>query len=64
MTAASDFKKTLTRTYQSDFVLPSELPEQIAVQGFDALSELIRIPINTAINDRIDRTATPKPDSI
>jgi len=36
-------------TYQSDFTLPSELLEKIAVQGFDVLPELIRIVINAAM---------------
>ena len=36
-------------TYQGDFTLPSELLEQIAAQGFDALPELIRIVINAAM---------------
>ena len=36
-------------TYQGDFTLPSELLEQIAVQGFDVLPELIRIVVNAAM---------------
>jgi transposase-like protein len=36
-------------TYQGDFTLPPELLEQIAVQGFDVLPELIRIVINAAM---------------
>jgi putative transposase len=37
-------------TYQqSDFTLPTELLEQIAEQGFDALPELIRIVVNEAM---------------
>jgi transposase-like protein len=36
-------------TYQGDFTLPSEMLEQIAVQGFDVLPELIRIVINAAM---------------
>ncbi len=35
-------------TYQSDFTLPTELLEQIAVEGFDVLPDLIRIIVNTA----------------
>jgi len=36
-------------TYQSDFTLPSLLLEQIAIQGFDVVSELIRIVINAVM---------------
>jgi transposase-like protein len=36
-------------TYQSDCTLPDELLEQIADQGFEALPELIRTIINTAM---------------
>jgi len=36
-------------TYQGDFTLPSELLEQIAIQGFDFLPELIRIVVNAAM---------------
>ena len=36
-------------TYTDDCTLPAELLEQIASQGFDALPELIRIVINTAM---------------
>jgi putative transposase len=36
-------------TYQGDFTLPNELLEQIAIQGFDILPELIRIVINAAM---------------
>jgi putative transposase len=36
-------------TYQNDFTLPSELLEQIASQGFEALPELIQIVINAAM---------------
>jgi len=36
-------------TYRSDFTLPSELLEQIADQGFEALPELIRIVVNAAM---------------
>jgi transposase-like protein len=36
-------------TYQEDFILPSEMLEQIASQGFDILPELIRIVINAAM---------------
>jgi transposase-like protein len=36
-------------TYQNDFTLSSEMLEQIASQGFDALPELIRIVVNTAM---------------
>ncbi len=36
-------------TYQSDFTLPTELLEQIAVEGFDELPDLIMIIVNAAI---------------
>jgi hypothetical protein len=36
-------------SYQSDFTLPSLLLEQIAIQGFDVVPELIRIVINAAM---------------
>jgi hypothetical protein len=36
-------------TYQSDFTLPTELIEQIAVEGFDVLPDLIRIIVNAAM---------------
>jgi len=36
-------------TYQNDFTLPSEQPEQIATQGFEVLPELIRIVVNAAM---------------
>ncbi|RMG80951.1 MAG: hypothetical protein D6712_17200 [Chloroflexi bacterium] len=36
-------------TYQTNCTLPEELLEQIAQQGFDALPELIRTIINTAM---------------
>lgn len=36
-------------TYQGDFTLPGELLEQIALQGFDFLPELIRIVVNAAM---------------
>jgi hypothetical protein len=37
-------------TYQSDFTLPSELLEQIASQGFEAVPELIRIVIKAVLS--------------
>lgn len=36
-------------TYQPNYTLPSELLEQIAQDGLDALPELIRIMVNTAM---------------
>jgi putative transposase len=36
-------------TYQSDCTLPPEILEQIELQGFDFLPELIRIVINAAM---------------
>jgi putative transposase len=36
-------------TYNDDCTLPAEILEQIASQGFDALPELIRIVVNTAM---------------
>lgn len=36
-------------TYEHNYTLPPELLEQIAVAGFDALPDLIRILINTAM---------------
>jgi len=36
-------------TYQGDFTLPAEILEQIAVNGFDKLPELIRIVVNAAM---------------
>jgi hypothetical protein len=38
-----------TMTYQSDFILPTELLEEISANGFDQLTELIRIVVNAAI---------------
>lgn len=35
-------------TYQSDFTLTTELLDQIAVEGFDVLPDLIRIIVNAA----------------
>ncbi len=35
--------------YQIDFTLPTELLEQIALEGFDVLPDLIRIIVNAAI---------------
>ena len=37
-------------TYQEDFTLPPELLEQIAIQGFDFIPELIRIVVNEAMD--------------
>lgn len=36
-------------TYQGDFTLPPELLEQIALQGFEFIPELIRIVVNEAM---------------
>jgi len=36
-------------TYQGDYTLPSELPEQIATNGFDQLPELISVVVNAAM---------------
>ena len=36
-------------TYRSDYTIPSELLEQICEDGFDALPELLRIVLNTAM---------------
>ena len=36
-------------TYQPDFSVPSEILEQIAAEGLDALPELIRIVVNAAM---------------
>ena len=36
-------------TYQSDFTLPTELLEQISVEGFAVLPDLIRIIVNAAM---------------
>ncbi len=36
-------------TYSPDCTLPSEIIEQLASEGFEALPELIRILINTAM---------------
>ena len=36
-------------TYRSDYTIPSELLEQICEEGFDALPELLRIVLNTAM---------------
>ena len=36
-------------TYQANYTLPIELLEQIAADGLDALPDLIRIIINTAM---------------
>jgi transposase-like protein len=36
-------------TYQGDFTLPPELLEQIAIQGFEFIPELIRIVVNAAM---------------
>ena len=40
-------------TYHSDFTLPTELLEQIAVEGFDVLPDLITIIVNAAM--QVDR---------
>lgn len=36
-------------TYQDHFTLPTELLEQLVTEGFDALPELIRVLLNTAM---------------
>ncbi len=36
-------------TYQYDFTLPAEFLEQIAVEGFEVLPDLIRIIVNAAM---------------
>ncbi len=36
-------------TYQEDYTLPAGLLHQIAAEGFDALPELMRLLINTAM---------------
>jgi len=36
-------------TYHENFTLPAELLEQVQEQGLDALPELIRVIINTAM---------------
>ncbi|MCQ3978517.1 MAG: IS256 family transposase [Anaerolineae bacterium] len=36
-------------TYEHNYTLPTELLEQIAAEGFDALPDLIRIIVNTAM---------------
>jgi len=36
-------------TYQNNFTLPAELLEQIAVEGFDVLPDLIRIIDNASV---------------
>ena len=36
-------------TYESDYTIPAEVLEQICAEGLDALPELIRIMINTAM---------------
>ena len=40
-------------TYAEDYTIPEEILEQICEQGSDALPDLIRIMLNTAM--RIDR---------
>jgi len=42
-------------TYQEDFTLPTELLSLIAANGFDAVPELIRIVINTAMQTERQR---------
>jgi hypothetical protein len=44
-------KKEFTMTYHDDFTLPTELLEEMAGQGLDFLPELIRIVVNTAMQD-------------
>ena len=39
-------------TYQNNFTLPIELHEQIAVEGFDVLLDLIRIIDNAVVSIR------------
>ena len=36
-------------TYRSDYTIPEEVLEQICADGFDALPDLVRIMINTAM---------------
>ena len=36
-------------TYVSDYTIPKEVLEQICEKGFDALPDLIRIMLNTAM---------------
>jgi len=36
-------------TYKSDYSIPEEVLEQICAEGFDALPDLVRIMINTAM---------------
>jgi len=36
-------------TYSTNFILPPESLEEIAIEGFDNLLELIRIVVNTAM---------------
>ena len=38
-----------TMTYQDDFTLPNEFLDLIAANGFNAITELIRIVINAAM---------------
>ncbi len=36
-------------TYQDDFTLPTELPEQVAEQDLEFIPDLDRIMVNTAM---------------
>ncbi len=36
-------------TYEDDYSIPEEILEQICEDGFDAVPELIRIVLNTAV---------------
>jgi len=36
-------------TYENDYSIPEEVLKQICEEGFDALTDLVRIMINTAM---------------
>ena len=48
-------------TYKSDYTIPEDVLEQICEEGFDALADLIRIMLNTAMKIERERHLGAKP---
>ena len=48
-------------TYQPNYTLPAEMMDQIAEQGLDALPEMIRILLNTAMQAERDQQVQAMP---
>jgi len=42
-------------TFREDYTVPGEIVEQIAIEGFDALPELIRMVLNVAMEMERER---------